>query len=148
MRNCGLVGRLSVGMFGLAVLVLLVAGCGQSGPATHAVSGTVTIGGQPASDLRVDFYPVDPANEMASGSVEAGGTYTLFSGQTGKPGAMAGKYKVVLTPTMADTSYMDGPSAGPPKEDTGGVPKDYTSVDTTPEEVEVKSGSNTIDIQI
>ena len=148
MRNCGLVGRLSVGIVGLAIPVFLVAGCGQSGPATHSVTGAVTIGGQPASALRVDFYPVDPANEVASGNVEAGGKYTLFSGQMGKPGAMAGRYKVVLTPSMADTSYMDGPSSGPPKEGAVAIPEEYTSVDTTPEEVEVKAGSNTIDIQI
>jgi hypothetical protein len=148
MRNCGFAGRVTVGIVGLVGLVVLASGCGPAGPATHAVTGTVTIDGQPANDVRVDFYPVDPANEMASGTVEAGGKYTLHSGRMGQPGAMAGRYKVVLTPTTTDTSYMDGPAGGPPQEDAGTVPQEYRSVDTTPKEVEVQAGSNTIDIQI
>jgi hypothetical protein len=132
----------------VAVLAVFLSGCDGSGLATHPVSGTVTVDGQPATDMRVDFHPVDPSNQMASGTLDSGGKYTLFTGQTGTPGAMAGRYKVVLTPTMADTSYMDGPAAGAPQGQSGGVPSEYTSVDTTPEEVEVTAGSNTINIEI
>lgn len=140
--------RLVVQVAGVAVLAVFLSGCGGSGLGTHPVSGTVTIDGQPATDMRVDFHPVDPANQMASGTLDSGGKYSLFTGQTGAPGAMAGRYKVVLTPTMTDTSYMDGPAAGPPREQAGGVPAEYTSVDTTPEEVEVRAGNNTINIDI
>jgi hypothetical protein len=149
MKNCGLLGRLTMGLVGFVVLVILATGCGQAGPATHPVTGTVTIDGQPASDLRVDFYPVDPANEMASGNVEAGGNYTLHSGRMGQPGAMLGRYKVVLVPAASgDDSYMRGPAAGRPQEGDHVVPKEYKSVETTPKEVEVKAGRNAIDIQI
>ncbi len=132
----------------VATLAVFLSGCGDSGLATHPVSGTVTIEGQPATDMRIDFHPVDPSNQMASGTLDSGGKYTLFTGQTGTPGAMAGSYKVVLTPTMADTSYMDDPADGPPQGQQGGAPSEYTSVDTTPEEVEVRAGNNTINIDI
>jgi hypothetical protein len=112
------------------------------------VTGKVTIDGQPAKDVRVDFFPVDSANQMASGQVSEDGTYTLYTGQIGKDGAMAGKYKVVLAPMTQDDSYMESgeePATGP---DEGSVPSEYTSESTTPKEVEVKPGSNKIDIEI
>jgi hypothetical protein len=150
MAKCGLVSRFAVYGLSIAILSILAAGCGSSGPTTHPVVGKVTIGGQPATDLRVDFYPVEPANQMASGTVGPDGSYTLFTGGIGKQGAMAGKYKVVLASTAAttDTSYMDSGSSGPPAPKEDAVPKEYTDAATTPKEVEVTAGSNTIDIQI
>jgi hypothetical protein len=149
MRNCCLMGRFAGGSV-IALLVILVCGCGPSGgPTTNPVSGPVTIGGQAAKEIRVDFHPVDQTAEVASGNVEADGRYTLYTGQMGKPGAMAGRYKVVLTPMASgDDSYMRGPQAGRPQAGDDGIPKEYKSLATTPKEVEVKAGRNTIDIEI
>jgi hypothetical protein len=143
---------------GCALFTLFVVGCGPGGPATHEVTGKVTIGGEPAKDLNITFSPVSPDGEMASGSVGADGTYTLFTGAQGTPGAVAGKYKVVLTEAQADMGtaedampdYMEtgtDPTAAPEAE-AGGIPSEYTSAETSPKEVEVKPGPNTIDIEI
>jgi hypothetical protein len=123
-------------------------GCGASGPTTYPVSGKVTIDGEPAKEVRVDFYPVDSTNQMASGQVSENGTYTLFTGQIGKEGAMAGKYKVVLAPLTTDTSYMDSGTDPTTQPQEGAVPEEYTKESTTPKEVEVKPGPNSIDIEI
>ena len=43
---------------GLAVtLAVVTAGCGQSGPSTYGVSGTVTFGGQPVPAGKIMFEP-------------------------------------------------------------------------------------------
>jgi hypothetical protein len=141
--------------------MLILVGCGPGGPATHEVTGKVTIGGEPAKDLSITFSPVSPDGQVASGSVGADGTYTLYTGAQGTPGAVAGKYKVVLTEAQAGGSgaatseeempdYMqsgEDPTKAEPEE-SGGVPSEYTSAETTPKEVEVKAGPNTIDIEI
>lgn len=135
-----------------ALSAAAIAGCGSSGPKTYPVSGKVTIGGKPASNCRIDFHPVDTSNQVASGHVGNDGSYTLYTGTTGTPGAMAGKYKVVLVPDSGgDTSYMESNSdAGerPPIAKSDVIPKEYTDASTTPKEVEVTSGTRNLDIDI
>jgi len=133
-------------------------GCGPSGLKTSPVTGKVTIDGQPAVNCRIDFQPIHEANQVASGQIAEDGSYTLLTGVSGTPGAMVGKYKVVLVPMGGDMAmgdeepdYMSGsadPTAGPESEEPGMVPKEYMSAETTPKEVEVTSGANTINIDI
>ena len=136
----------------VCVGLVAVVGCGSSGPKTVTVTGKVTIDGQPAANCRIDFHPIDDANQAASGQIGEDGSYTLSTGVTGTPGAMPGKYKVVLVPdTGADMSYMEtgeDPTTAAPETDLGAVPEEYTSASTTPKEVEVTAGANTINIEI
>lgn len=126
--------------------LFLVAGC-DSGPSMSPVSGKVTIGGQPAPEnTLVNFVPVDPAIMAASGKVDASGDYILYSGNEGKEGAMVGKYKVYLSPDMSGSSYME--AGKPPEMSAGAIPEKYTKLETTDKEVEVTSGSNTINIEL
>jgi hypothetical protein len=129
---------------------MLIVGCGPSGPKTYAVSGKVTIKGQPATDVSITFQPVESTGQSASGRVGTDGSYSLFTGVQGKPGAMVGKYKVVLSGggTQVDPSERYKKGGGPPKPAEGPVPKEYTSGATSPKEVEVKPESNTINIEI
>ena len=103
-------------------MIAMLVGCGEGGPATSAVTGKVTIGGQPAADVLVTFQPTDSSMEAASGRTGADGSYTLTTGAQGKPGAMAGSYKVVLQPQSSsavdEAAYAGGggqsaPPAGP-----------------------------------
>ena len=139
----------------LPLLFVEFVGCGPSGPKTYPVTGKVTIDGKPLANCRIDFLPVDSANQAASGQIGADGTYTLYTGTTGAPGAMPGKYKVVLTPEAGDdASYMGGEEsendvgAEPTIAESGVVPKEYMDASTTPKEVEVTAGQNTINIEI
>lgn len=143
-----------------ALATLTLVGCGSSGPATQDVTGKVTIDGQAApKGCTINFHPLDTGNQMASGEVGDDGSYTLFTGVSGTPGAMVGKYKVVVLPPVEDAAsgesepgYMsakDGEGGPPPiNQESDVVPKAYTDVSTTPEQVEVTSGSKTINIQI
>ncbi len=140
-----------VGCLTLILVVSGLLGCGGDGPKTNSVSGKVTIGGKPApKDTLVTFSPTDDNPESASGRVDDSGNYTLYTGASGTAGAVAGKYKVVLSEPQ-DESYMEGGGQGDPTAAAakdGLVPTEYTSAATSPKEVEVTSGSNTIDIEI
>lgn len=131
------------------VAVNFIAGC-DSGPNTHPVSGQVTIDGQPAPEqTRVNFHPVSEDVQLASGIVDANGNYTLYSGSEGTAGAMAGTYKIYLSPDPSSEDYMSGtPSGAPGGPSLGPIPKEYSSAATTPLEVEVTAGENKIDIEI
>lgn len=134
----------------MGILVAFIVGCGVGGPSTYPVTGKVSIKGQPAKDVTITFAPVDSQGQPASGVVKADGTYSLLTGAQAKPGAIPGKYKVVLT---ADLSKVDMSAAysgakGPPKPPESPVPKEYDSPKTSPKEVDVKPQSNTIDIDI
>jgi hypothetical protein len=140
-----------------ALGALTLVGCGPGGPKTNPVTGKVTVDGQAVKNCMITFQPVDSANQVASGQIADDGTYTLRTGVTGTPGAMAGKYKVVLTPQMApvvegeDPAYMKSgtdPTKDPALQKSDVVPQEYTNVATTPKEVEVTSGDNTINIEI
>lgn len=136
---------------GLALVV--IAGCGPAGPAVQPVSGTLTIGGAPAKNVQIVFHPVDAGGLLASGQVDPSGVYTLRSGNTGAKGALVGKYKVVLSSfedesmEAATARYTSG--AGKPSAPAKpAFPKEYLAAATSPKEVEVKPGPNTIDIAV
>lgn len=134
----------------MGVLVAFLVGCGAGGPTTYPVTGKITIKGQPAKDIRLTFSPVDPQGESATGVVNADGTYSLSTGIQGAPGAIPGKYKVVIA---ADLSKVDMSAAysgakGPPQAPESPAGKEYESAQTSPKEVEVQAQSNTINIDI
>ena len=141
--------------FGVAWVLSVAAliGCGQSGPAVHAVSGTVTVGGKPVQNVQVTFMPTDPSRPVASGNVAADGRYVLTSGATNKRGAVAGAYKVVLSQLDGSSQqelearYTSG-TGGPPPVPKAAFPDEYKSVETSPKQVDVAAGSNTINIEI
>jgi len=133
------------------------------------VTGTVTVDGKPAmAGVRVFFSPTGNTRP-ADGWVTADGTFTLKT--MNKPGAMPGEYKVALTnstesipkPTSdpnftpvngdppkdwfahlaAVTKFLENPPIGP-----GWIPKSYASHTSTPLKQMVKSGRNTVALEI
>lgn len=132
--------------------LLISAGCGGGGGKAD-VTGRVTVDGQPVPEgTLVTFSPAAGSGdglEVASGRVDGQGNYTLYSGIQGEAGVAPGKYKVHLTPAPdEDASYMDANRGGTPQADLGVIPKEYSSAATTPQEVDVEVGKNTIDIAI
>jgi hypothetical protein len=79
---------------------LLAVGCG---PPMGSVSGTVTMDGQPAEAIQVDFQPVAGDAGGAMGVTDAQGNYTLYyPGE--KTGAPPGEYIVRLTGAERESS--------------------------------------------
>jgi hypothetical protein len=87
----------------LAALAVLSAGCGRGAPyRTTAISGRVTLNGQPLAGAAVLFQPlpspgsinVDPSS---AGITDADGRYTLRLLGMESKGAVLGKHKVRIT---------------------------------------------------
>ena len=81
------------------ILLVLVAGCGASGPKKHPVSGSVSVNGKPAPLMRVQFFHADqslPGNlKMPVGMTDETGVFHL-STSGDKDGAVEGEYTVVF----------------------------------------------------
>lgn len=142
-------------LFGLLLIAVVpvFAGCGDAGPKLYSVKGKVTINGQPAKDIQINFHPTDPKALIASSQVASDGTYELRSTAENRAGAVAGTYKVVLTqmaPSGADASkmYSGGPAGGVPGMPTASFPPEYLSAEKSPKQVEVKPQANVIDLEI
>jgi len=99
-----------------ALLLGACSGCGGSGslPTLIPVKGKVTYKGQPLTKGTVRFEP-DGYGRMATGDLQADGTFVLTTYQTGD-GVVAGQHKVFIT----------GTGSNPRKEL---VPQKYTTAD-------------------
>jgi len=85
-------------------MMILIAGCG-SDVEMATVTGTVTSGSDPVSNLQVTFEPVDGENGTAMGFTDDKGEYTLlFPGN--KQGAPLGDYLVRLS--VAENEEAEG----------------------------------------
>ena len=154
----------------LRPIQLLLVGCvafvgcgGTPGPTLYEVSGRLTKGGQPLSNVSVTFSPVDSSLPSSAGVTDNEGKFTLQT-QTGESGAVAGSHKVILgVATSTGTFDPARELAAREGQQTPGqrnslptgaapelpFPSDYTSGDTTPKQVEVTAGSdNQIEIDI
>ena len=121
-RNIGF-GRCAVVLFWVASVLLPGCNSSENLPECAPVSGKVTIGGEPLASAMVTFHP---------------GTYILNTYGT-HDGALVGKHTVTVERYLPPMPTQPGgkiPSA------KATVPKKYTSPQTSPLKVEVKSGAN------
>ncbi|WZP00916.1 hypothetical protein EP7_002575 [Isosphaeraceae bacterium EP7] len=151
-------------------LALTLAGCGDDDggmPTRYAVSGKVTHKGEPVKKGSINFIPSAEDGHAASGNIQDG-TYQLT---TLKPedGAIPGTYKVTVSDRQLDSGALQAESDAlakkkkvtytriPPElqakavakhKATGTIPARYEAPTTSGLEKEVKSGSNTIDIEL
>jgi hypothetical protein len=58
------------------VLIVLIAGCGKSGPEIAPVSGRITVDGQPMGNVDIVFQPED-SRSPSFGRTDKDGHYTL-----------------------------------------------------------------------
>jgi len=89
-------------------LVMAVIGCDSGkGPVSYSVSGVVKVGGQPLAGANVSLVPIVVSNSTISsaGKTDASGRFSVVA-NNGKPGAVKGKYKLVLSMAEADKSKM------------------------------------------
>ena len=116
-----------------AAIVLVLAGCGESGPRLVPVKGTVSVGGKTLTRGSVSLRPDKTRDEKGTaepaGNIEADGTYTLYT--NGKPGAPLGKYVVLVAAT--EDIDPNNPSAAPKSL----IPAKYSSQDTVQFQIEV-----------
>jgi len=139
----------------------MLAGCSgdvQQGGKLAPVKGKVTIKGAPAKGVQINLYPTGGSKSpMASGNCKDDGTYVI-SNADGREGAAPGKYKVVLVQITGggaggNTAYTGGAAAPKNPNVRPGMPDptfpdEWLTADTSPKEVEIKSGDNTVNVDI
>jgi hypothetical protein len=91
----------------LAVAFLTLAlGCsGGRKTALAAVTGKITVDGQPLTSGQVSFVPTSKDVEksgLSAGTIDSSGNYTIYT--DGKAGAPVGTYKITVTPAMMPTA--------------------------------------------
>ncbi|MBA2117509.1 carboxypeptidase-like regulatory domain-containing protein [Bremerella alba] len=120
-----------------AIAMVLGCGGGHNGPPVGSVSGTVTIQGKPAPDVVVEFTPAE-GGRGSSGTTDGSGNYELIYSST-QMGAQVGKHEVKVSGNQA----LDDSNTNLMKPKTS-VPKEVSEMTR---EVDVTSGSNTIDLE-
>lgn len=143
--------RTSSVLFSIAMLALLMAGCGPSAdlPEVVPVSGTVTLDGEPLSGATVVFIPTgSTAGRAAQGGTDATGRYELSSGE--QKGAPAGEFKVVVQKwVMPDGSDFKGGEMSPLEAGAQEkLPARYSSEEATELKATVPGGGGTIDFDL
>ena len=139
-----------------SILLLVSVGCGPGKPSLYPVSGKVTIEGKSLANVGIYFISTTDKAQNYSGTIGADGSYSLSDPQDQRAGAQPGKYKVVLQLTgealqkaqMGAMTQPQGGGASAPPEIAVPFPPEFTSAETSPQEVEVKPQSNTINITI
>jgi predicted small lipoprotein YifL len=87
----------------LTSCLLLLAGCGTSGPATYPVKGTASFEGRPIPEGDIQFIPENPEQRAEGGRI-VDGKFTFE--------ATAGKKRVEITASRADP-VLKGPKGEP-----------------------------------
>ena len=125
----------------VAVVSVGVTGCGGDTPPIGAVSGTITLNGQPLEGATVEFAPAKGRGSI--GVTDDKGTYVLKYTNT-VDGALVGEHTVRITtgaPRSASNEGGDSPGGKPER-----IPPAYNSQSEV--KAEVKAGSNTFDYDI
>ena len=86
--------KLKYALLSTLVMATLL-GCGDSGPKTYKVSGTVKLGGKPVEGALVVFTP-SGEGKSAVGSTNDKGEFKLSTFGPGD-GAVAGSYKIAIS---------------------------------------------------
>lgn len=137
---------------------LVVSGCGPETPLTAPVHGRITVGGKPITTGRIVFYP--EIGRSGTAVIGADGTYRLATFQP-NDGATIGKHHVTIESFHAKNGKAKAASfadevAGKGSRSSAGntpslqwfVPEIYSNRSTSPLNVEVKTGDNTLDFAI
>jgi hypothetical protein len=125
--------------------VLAAAGCGDSAGGRQAVSGTVTLKGQPLDQGNIMFLPVSGDLATQSGALITKGGYQIPRAQ----GLQPGKYRVAISSTDGQTPVepdaLPGPSGNFASKER--IPAEFNLKST--QQVEVKRGeTNKFDFNI
>lgn len=130
----------------LAVITLLLSGCGSSGPERAAVEGEVTLGGKPLEQGSILFRPTEGTKGPTAGGTIENGRYRI----TQSNGPLVGTNRIEIN-AFHETGrkvpkVIGNPEAGLIDEVVEVVPKQY-NVDSTLVR-EVISGSNNLDFHL
>jgi hypothetical protein len=140
-------------MFSFSLLVgagflVAVLGCSQGSHPTAKVAGKVTHDGQPVTSGSLTFAPAaGTVGKPAAGVVKPDGSYTL-STYAPEDGAAVGRHKVMYTPGGGDSGQQQVPVEPGKHDERPAAPVPFSGLVPKEPEVEVKAGSNEINIEL
>jgi hypothetical protein len=132
----------------------LLAGCGgpKLPPFAEKVEGTLTMGKMPLANVRVQFVPQDTSRgqlTVSSATTDEKGFFSLKRDDTGKPGAVIGKHKVVLIAGRpAGSGSRDDDTASRAVVAVPPLPPSYANVAFTPLQVEVSANQTDYPLRV
>lgn len=125
------------------LLVTATVGCGkQDGPELAAVTGQITLDGEPLTRVNLRFVPEQSGGSPSFGGTNASGQYKLLFNAK-RQGAMPGKHLVEIEPASLETDENGNPL---PNAKVVTIPKKYTKPGALT--AEVKPGRNTVDFAL
>jgi hypothetical protein len=127
-------------------------GCGGAEQVpTASVTGKVTLKGEPVTGGTLTFAPIasgaKPPGKPAAGAVQSNGLFTLGT-YAEKDGAVVGKHRITYSPPIPEAPMNDTEAPMNDKEHAEAKKSPYDGLKPLIEEVEVKAGSNSIDIEL
>jgi hypothetical protein len=126
----GIMRSIAVSVVGLHLLLL--SGCGKSGPQTVDVRGTVTSGGKPLEGGTIAFQPTKVLEgapmRPAIGQIEPDGTYSLTTFTKGD-GIQPGEYQVSVTSLIGAPPLTRWEESPPPRKSR--IPLKYNQTTTS-----------------
>jgi len=128
----------------IALAFCLAVGLAGCGGGTTAVTGTVKANGKAVTGGTVVFGPLGGAEgaKAATGEIQSDGTFKLGTNRPGD-GAMPGKYRVTFSPPeqqLTEEQRKDPKYIAPPPQ--------YMGLEVKTPEVEIKSGSGSVDLEL
>ena len=134
--------------FFLTAALLAAIGCGKNPPDVKPAQGVVTLNGQPAPNLMLQFSPItwpEGTPVLAATAVsDAAGKFVLLA-HDGRPGVTAGKHKVTVLDNNLNVEEENGPNA---KKLVNRVPRSYSATTTTPIEIEIVAGQSEYEVNV
>lgn len=126
----------TLGLWGLVAGIGL-AGCGGGDELPRqAVSGSVTLGGQPLPQGRIEFVPNSPEAKTPAGGEIHAGAFKIPRHE----GPTPGDYKVMITASGALPEGVDtSPGAEPPKGSKAKMPRIGPAPELVPKEYNSKT---------
>ena len=148
--------------------IFLLTSCSPSGPPLVRVRGTATLNGRPLAGKHIQFEPVEGTPGLGGGAnTDAAGHYDVIAIRGGATvdmmGIPAGRYKVTVTEPVfpidlemkvqgqsRDADVAIGPPTDSPRANQKKIPipEKYTTIESTPLEIDVSSVAETIDLNL
>lgn len=123
---------LPIAVWVIGLHLLLLTGCGKSGPHTIDVRGTVTSGGKPLEGGTIAFQPTKVLEgapmRPAIGQIEPDGTYSLTTFTKGD-GIQPGEYQVAVTSLIGAPPLTQWEESPPPRKSR--IPEKYNQTTTS-----------------
>jgi hypothetical protein len=127
-------------------VVFSCGGCGPKGPDVVKVTGTITKGGRPVSNMVVQFYP--EKGRPSAARTDDNGFYELEFSEAVPKGAVPGKHNVslqVLQESIDKPINLKDPKYHP---DTRAILRDFGNWKNTKLQVEVTHDQPVVDIEL